>query len=142
MQDDRLQRSLGYALVRAFRKVNRATNRALLPHDLSSEQAHVLLVLWLEGPMQIGELQRILALSSGTLTGALDRMDKAGLVKRVRDPSDGRVWKIEPAPFDPRRRRAIENALTGIEERGFAPLTARERKELLRLLTKVAEAHE
>ena len=69
MQDGRLQASLGNALVRLFRLVNRAHGRALKPHDVTTEQAHVLSVLWSEGPLTIGALQRLLALSSPTLTG-------------------------------------------------------------------------
>src|SRR5262249_7226068 len=67
MQDDRLARSVGWALVRAFRTVNRATGRVLQAYGLSAEQAHILVVLWFEGPKKVGELQRTLALSSGTL---------------------------------------------------------------------------
>ena len=139
MQDKRLESSLGYALVRAFRHVNRASNQALRAHGLSAEQAHILLVLWFEGPMKVGELQRVLALSSGTLTGALDRMDEAGLVRRVADPHDRRTWRVEPAPFDARRRRAIESVLEKTEEQSFSSLTGPERRELLRLLTKIAD---
>jgi DNA-binding MarR family transcriptional regulator len=137
MQDDRVQSSLGYALVRAFRSVNRASSRALLPFELTAEQAHILLILWIEGPMKIGELQRVLCLSSGTLTGAIDRMDKAGLVRRVPDPIDGRASRVEPAAFDAKRRRAIEGTLEKAEAACFARLTARERQELFRLLGKV-----
>jgi MarR family 2-MHQ and catechol resistance regulon transcriptional repressor len=139
MQDDRLRGSLGYALVRAFRTVNRTSNRALAPFGLSAEQAHILLVLWLDGPLKIGDLQRELALSSGTLTGAVDRMAQAGLVRRVRDPSDGRVWRIESAPFDSKKKRAIERALEGIEDGAFAVLSARERRDLHAMLQKIAE---
>lgn len=140
MQDDRLRSSLGYALVRAFRTVNRKSNRALAPLGLSAEQAHILLVLWLDGPLKIGDLQRELSLSSGTLTGAVDRMVEAGLVKRVPDPADKRVWLVESARFDPKKRRAIEKALEGIEEDAFAMLGARERKALLAMLARVGDA--
>ncbi len=139
MQDDRIKSSLGYALVRAFRQVNRASSRALLPFELSAEQAHILLILWIEGPLKIGELQRVLSLSSGTLTGAIDRMHKAGLVRRVEDPKDGRAVRVEPAPFDTKRRRAIETALEATEAASFSRLTTRERQELLRLLTKISD---
>jgi MarR family transcriptional regulator, organic hydroperoxide resistance regulator len=139
MQDERLAHSLGYALVRAFRVVNRATGRALQPYGLSAEQAHILLVLWLEGTLKVGELQRLLALSSGTLTGALDRMEKIGLVRRVKDPEDGRAWRVEPAAFETKKRRELEGILERLEGEIFGGLTGRERAELLRLLTKIAE---
>jgi DNA-binding MarR family transcriptional regulator len=134
---DKLERSVGYALVRAFRAANRATSRALLPFALSAEQAHILLALWIEGPMKVGELQKILALGSGTLTGALDRMDKAGLVRRVPDPEDGRAWRVEPAPMDRKKRLAIERTLEEVEKRVFSALSRDERTVLLRLLGKL-----
>lgn len=140
MQDDRLAGSLGYALVRAFRRVNRDCNNLLRPHGLSAEQAHILLLLWFEGPMKIGELQRELLLSSGTLTGAIDRMEKIGLVRRTKDGVDGRAFRVEPGRIDARRKRAIETALEGFESDGFPSLTPRERRELLRLLAKVASS--
>lgn len=138
MQDDRLARSLGYALVRAFRRVNRDAGRALLKFDLSAEQAHILLLLWLEGRKKIGDLQRALLLSSGTLTGAIDRMEQAGLVRRVQDPSDKRAYWVEPAPHD--QRRAIERVLEKFEDDAFSMLSARDRKELLRLLALVSSS--
>ena len=135
LRDPRLRGSLGYALVRTFRAVNRASNRALRPLGLSAEQAHILLVLWLEGAMRMTELQRFVMLSSGTLTGAIDRMERAGMVRRVADADDGRAWRVEPAAAD--ERRAIEGTLETIEESSFAALTATERRELRRLLDKV-----
>lgn len=136
-RDPRLRRSLGYALVRAFRAVNRASNRALKRYGLSAEQAHILLVLWLEGPMRMTDLQRIVMLSSGTLTGAIDRMERADLVRRVADADDRRAWRVEPVEPEGASRRIIEAALEKIEEDYFAALSASERRELLRLLDKV-----
>jgi len=136
-RDPRLRRSLGYALVRAFRAVNRAGNRALKPHGLSAEQAHILLVLWLEGPMRMTDLQRIVMLSSGTLTGAIDRMEKAGLVRRVADAEDRRAWRVEPLSAEGPTRRTVEAVLETIEEDCFSALNVGERRDLLRLLDKV-----
>ncbi len=137
-----LKESLSHALVRAFRLVNRASNRAFQPFGLSAEQAHVLLILWADGPMKVGELQRVLALGSGTLTGALDRMDKLGLVKRVPDESDRRAFRVEPAEASARKRKRMEETVVELEEEAFASLTTKERKALLRLLGKVGDAGE
>lgn len=133
MQDDRLKASLGNALVRLFRLVNRAHGRALKPHDVTTEQAHILSILWVEGPMTIGKLQKLLALSSPTLTGALDRMEAQGLVRRVPSPDDRRASLIEPR-VTPRHRAKIEATLDSSEARCFAALSGTERETLLRLL--------
>jgi MarR family transcriptional regulator, 2-MHQ and catechol-resistance regulon repressor len=140
MQDDRLERSLGYALARAFRRVNRAGNRSLRPHGLSAEQAHILIVLWIKGPMKIGELQQFVTLSSPTLSGAIDRMERASLVERVADPKDGRAWRLESGKIDVRKKKAVEKTLEEIESSCFSNLNAKERRQLLELLEKVGGA--
>jgi DNA-binding MarR family transcriptional regulator len=141
MQDDRarFRSSLGFALVHAFRRVNRATSRVAQRYGLSAEQAHILLVLWLEGRQKIGDLQRLLELGSGTMTGAIDRMEAAKLVRRVRDPKDRRATWIEPHPSIDKRRREIIDAIGAMEEESFLLLEARERRELARLLAMVGQ---
>jgi MarR family 2-MHQ and catechol resistance regulon transcriptional repressor len=137
MQDDRLRASLGNAIVRVFRMINRLHNRNLKPTGVSAEQAHVLSILWELGPMTMGQLQRLLALSSATLTGAIDRMADQELVRRVPSPDDRRAYVLEPL-VPPKKRTQIEGVLDDGEHRCFDVLTAAERKELLRLLDKCA----
>ena len=135
MQDERLRASLGNALVRLFRLVNRVHNRALAEHGVSAEQAHILTVLWLLGPMTMGALQRHVALSSGTLTGAIDRMEAQRMVRRSPSPDDGRAYLLE-ALVAGKARTKIEDTLDATEVDVWGGLTAAERKELLRLLDK------
>jgi DNA-binding MarR family transcriptional regulator len=137
MQDDRLRSSLPHAVVRFFRQMNREHNRAFQAIGVTAEQAHVLSILWELGPLTIGDLQRELALSSPTLTGAIDRMEKDELVRRVRSPSDRRTTYVEPID-NPALRRKIAKVVDETERRCFAPLSAGERRDLLRLLSKAA----
>lgn len=132
---DRRSTSLSHAIVRLFRLVNRATNRAVADFELSGEQAHVLIALWEMGPVTIGALQRELALSSATLTGAIDRMEKAELVRRVPVPGDRRASLIE-ARVPAKQRDKVLAAVDRSDAACFASLTAAEREELLRLLGK------
>lgn len=129
-------------MVRLFRLVNRSHNRALRPLGLSAEQAHILGILWFEGPMTIGELQRLLALSSSTLTGAVDRMERMELIRRVPVAGDRRAWRLEPGVMNAGKRRKIERVVSETEEACFAGLNARERSQLLKLLHKAATALE
>src|SRR5215467_9375721 len=75
--------SISHVITRIFREQNRLHGRAVKPFGLSTEQAHLLVVLWTLGPMTMTALGREVALSSGTLTTAVDRMEAAGLVRRV-----------------------------------------------------------
>jgi len=138
----RIQDSTSTAVVRLFRLINRTYNRALKPVGLSAEQTHILGILWIEGPMTIGELQRMLSLSSSTLTGAIDRMERMELVRRVRVPGDRRAWQLQPTNMPARKRKQIEQILDETEEVCLAGLTAKERRQLLKLLQKAAGAFE
>jgi len=142
MQDDRLGTSLPHAVARLFRLVNRAHGRAFAATGVSAEQAHVLSILWTLGPLTVGQLQRVLALSSPTLTSTIDRMEAIGLVRRRAAPHDRRAWQVEPHPLAARKRRAIDSTIAKTEQECFASLTAAERRELLRLLGKAAGALE
>jgi DNA-binding MarR family transcriptional regulator len=53
-------------------------------------------LLWLkdEGDMTIGELSQKMYLACSTMTDLIDRMEKNGVVERVRDERDRRVVRI------------------------------------------------
>ena len=42
------------------------------------------------GPMTAGQLADLTGLTTGAITGMLNRLEEAGLVRRERDPEDGR----------------------------------------------------
>jgi DNA-binding MarR family transcriptional regulator len=139
MQDDRLRGSLAHAVVRLFRQVNRVHNRRFAGVGISAEQAHILSILRLEGPLTMGRLQRLLSLSSATLTGAIDRLEALELVRRVPSPEDRRAFVIESRLSAKKQAAlwdAIDAAIDDGERRCFAVLTAAERRELLRLIEK------
>ena len=137
MQDERARNSIANAVVRVFRQVNRVHNRLFSQHAVSAEQAHILLLIGVYGPMTIGRLQRLLALSSATLTGAIDRLESQELVRRVPSPEDRRAFVIE-SRVSAKKQAQLEAVVAAGDERCFSVLTASERKELLRLLEKCA----
>jgi DNA-binding MarR family transcriptional regulator len=53
-------------------------------------------ILSREGPLSAGELARRTGLTTGAITGVVDRLEKAGLVRRAKDPADRRRVIIEP----------------------------------------------
>jgi DNA-binding MarR family transcriptional regulator len=59
-------------------------------------------VLNLTGPMTAGQLADLTGLTTGAITGMLNRLEEAGLVRRERDPNDG--------------RRVIVRLVTGLDE--------------------------
>jgi len=47
------------------------------------------------GPMPAGRMAELTGLTTGAITGVLDRLEKSGWVKRVKDPGDRRHVIIE-----------------------------------------------
>jgi DNA-binding MarR family transcriptional regulator len=129
--------SIGYALGNAFRRLNRHVAGAVRPLGLTASHVNILLTLWDHGALAVGELQERLGFSSSALTGALDRMEEAGLVKRVPSQSDRRSFLVEPAPWSRARRLEVIDALVAAEDEYLAGLTPAERGQLLALLGKL-----
>jgi DNA-binding MarR family transcriptional regulator len=55
-------------------------------------------ILLRTGPITAGELAERTGLTTGAVTGVIDRLEKAGLVRRAKDPDDRRRVIIEPFP--------------------------------------------
>jgi DNA-binding MarR family transcriptional regulator len=51
-----------------------------------------------EGPVTAGRLAEATGLTTGAITTVLDRLERAGLARRVRDPSDRRRVLVETTP--------------------------------------------
>jgi DNA-binding MarR family transcriptional regulator len=52
-------------------------------------------ILGSRGPMTAGQLAEAVRLTTGAITGVLDRLESAGLVRRVRDTKDRRRINVE-----------------------------------------------
>jgi DNA-binding MarR family transcriptional regulator len=52
-------------------------------------------ILGTRGPMTAGQLASAVRLTTGAVTGVLDRLEAAGLVRRIRDPDDRRRINVE-----------------------------------------------
>lgn len=52
----------------------------------------------LYGPMTAGRLAELSGLTTGAVTGVIDRLEAAGYVRRERDPKDRRRVIIQPRP--------------------------------------------
>lgn len=78
--------------------VSRIFDETLAGHGINHGEYRMLLRLATrsaDNRMSAGELSRALMLSSGAMTNRLDRLERAGLVRRVPDPKDRRGVLIE-----------------------------------------------
>jgi DNA-binding MarR family transcriptional regulator len=65
------------------------------------------------GPMPAGRLAELTGLTTGAVTGIIDRLERAGYVRRANDPKDRRRTIVEPT-----RNKKLERKLEAI----FIPL--------------------
>ena len=119
-----------------FRRIARVHGRAVKRFEISSVQANILAALFLKGSMTVSDLQTRLALGSSTITGALDRMEKQGLVKRRQSAEDKRNVVVTAPPWPARKREALLDTLEATGNECFARLSAAERRQLTQLLAK------
>jgi DNA-binding MarR family transcriptional regulator len=80
---------------------------------LSAADSRILSYLQEMGPVTAGRLAHVTGLTSGAITGVIDRLERAGFVRREHDPHDRR--KVIVAPVADAEREAEA-------ERLFAPL--------------------
>ncbi|MEU5870094.1 MarR family transcriptional regulator [Glycomyces sp. NPDC047369] len=83
------------------------------------------------------EISAAMMLSSGGLTGRLDKLEASGFIERLPDPGDRRGIKVRMTPLG---REVIEESVRiGIaaQNEALAPLTAKERDQLGALLRKL-----
>jgi DNA-binding MarR family transcriptional regulator len=72
---------------------NHAANASL---GLGASDSQFLTLLRSRGPMTPGQLAVATGLTSGTVTGVIDRLEKASLVRRDRDATDRRKVLVVP----------------------------------------------
>jgi MarR family transcriptional regulator, organic hydroperoxide resistance regulator len=85
-----LGNQLCFALYSASLEMTKLYRPLLEPLKLTYPQYLVMLVLWEQSGILVKELGARLHLDSGTLTPLLKRLEKAGFVRRQRDPRDER----------------------------------------------------
>jgi DNA-binding MarR family transcriptional regulator len=122
------------------RRMKRAQKATLREHDLTPEEWGVMTTLRLGKDAcrsSPGDLASDLELSSGAMTSRLDRLEQAGLVRRLPDPEDRRGVVVE---LTDKGREAWDLAanVQGRREAFFArTLTKPEQKQLNTLLRKL-----
>jgi DNA-binding MarR family transcriptional regulator len=127
-------------LAKAF---DRSLDETLAETGLDRRSFHVLAKLRKIGPpyrRSAGDLASQMRLSSGAMTNRIDRMEEAGLVRRLPDPNDRRGTLVEPTP----EGHAIWDRSVGTqasrEARIAAVLDEADRVELHRLLRALMRA--
>jgi MarR family transcriptional regulator, 2-MHQ and catechol-resistance regulon repressor len=128
---------LWIVLARCHRAISQIAEDSIEDAGLGLTDFAVLEALLHKGPLTITEIQGKVLLASGSMTAAVDRLEKKGLVKRSPAPSDRRAKVLG---LTPEGRQVIETAFrrhaTELES-AMAVLNPSEKRELYALLKKL-----
>jgi DNA-binding MarR family transcriptional regulator len=93
-----LDKQLCFALYSASHAMTRAYQPLLAPLGLTYPQYLVMLVLWEQDGLAVGQVGERLKLDSATLTPLLKRLEAAGHLQRLRDTTDERRLRLQLTP--------------------------------------------
>lgn len=130
-------------MTRLARAQRAASDARLAPSGINSVEFDVLATLRRSGkPFALtpGQLAEAVMVTSGGMTGRVDRIAEAGLVVREQDPDDRRCVRVR---LTTKGLATIDSAVIdhlAAEEELLAPLTAAERRRLTALLRKLLAA--
>ncbi|SCW49534.1 DNA-binding transcriptional regulator, MarR family [Ruminococcaceae bacterium YRB3002] len=134
-----LRNQLCFPMYACGRKIVAAYTPYLKPLGLTYTQYIVFMVLWEHESVTVGQLGNTLHLDAGTLTPLLKNLEKEGYITRARSREDERVTVITVTGKGNDLKEKCKDIPLALAEKG-SPLTAKEAKELYRLLYKYLEA--
>lgn len=123
-----------YELMDSIRKLTRST--LILQHVIAGKiglnvtDAECIDFLKEMGPSTAGELAKATRLTTGVITNVIDRLEKAGFVKRIADVTDRRKVIGSILPKKNTRAKAYYDALAGDVQEFFAKYSAHQLKFL------------
>jgi DNA-binding MarR family transcriptional regulator len=107
---------------------------------LHSTDMECLDLLHLDGPATPGRLAELTGLTTGAVTALIDRLERAGFVRRVPNPQDRRSILVEPLDAGPRLLQPLFEPLARAMSRVQARYADAELAIVLDYLTRALEA--
>jgi DNA-binding MarR family transcriptional regulator len=136
-----LQGILGFHLARAAVTTYAAYERAIgEPFRLRKVEFSLLMLLLANAPVTPKQLVHALALTAPKLSLLVDGLAERGLVRRERNPADGRSQHLVLTDRGRKLARAAADAAVPMEQALLARLTRAEHAMLIELLDKLAPA--
>ncbi|HXT38333.1 MAG TPA: MarR family transcriptional regulator [Chloroflexota bacterium] len=132
-----IQETVGFVLAQVGRLHRNRVGGELAALGLHVGQEMTLLRLWTEEGQSLSDLAECADLDLSTMSKAITRMERAGLVERRSDPEDERVWRVFLTDRGRALQEPVAQAWDEVERHAMASLTMEERILLRRLLLQV-----
>jgi MarR family 2-MHQ and catechol resistance regulon transcriptional repressor len=135
---DSLEQEAALNLLRTSDQVQLRFARLFREHNLTPSQYNILRILRGEGrPLPILEIaSRTITVVPG-ITGLVDRLEEAGLVKRERCSEDRRIIRVALSPGAEKVLSDLDDPILALHSQLLKHLSETELKTLVRLLEKV-----
>ena len=131
--------SLGWLLNNAARLSARRLSTKLAAHNVTPPQWGVLVALWEQDGLSLSELAKRSFFDGPTMTGIVDRLEKAGLVERRRDSTDRRVISVYLTDEGRKLQSTLPLLSDEANEEAVAGLTPEQVRQFTETLRKVIE---
>jgi DNA-binding MarR family transcriptional regulator len=141
---DRTTEGIVQRIHKISRSITQTMETTLSEFGLAGRAYRVLGRLRYEGkPYRVsaGELAEYLGLSSGAMTNRLDRLEQAGLVRRLPDPTDRRGVLVEPTKAGHAAWDSAVSAQAEYEKLIASALSDAEKEQLHNLLRRLMAAY-
>lgn len=130
---------IGYQLRRAQIAVFQNFARAMAAYDITPGRFGMLEVIAANSGLSQSELGAILGIDRSTVVAVIDRLEKDGLVRRMKAPNDRRSHALKLSEKGAVTLAVLEQRVAAHERDIAGALSAAERKTLLSLLTRIAD---
>jgi MarR family transcriptional regulator, organic hydroperoxide resistance regulator len=133
--------NLGFLLAKASQRWNELLGQAFKERGhghVRPSYGSLLLPLWEEDGLRMGELARRARLSKQTLTTMVRLMERDGLVRREPDPDDGRASRVWLTPRAQRLKPVADDVVGALTARVQERLSPRQAREIERGLRAIA----
>src|SRR6201989_3086580 len=129
-------------MLKAWRSMSRYLLPALLEEGLGESDFRVLEVLLHKGPMPVNAIGPKVDLNPGSVSVAVDRLYKKGLVNRVESESDRRVRTVSLTAKGRRVFVPIFRQHAALVKRAFQYVSPEEQRQMEEVLEKIARRAE
>jgi DNA-binding MarR family transcriptional regulator len=134
--------NLGFLLAKASQHWNELLAERFQAHgfaEVRPSYGSVLLPLFEENDLRMGELARRSRLSKQTMTTLVRMCERDGLVSRMRDPHDARAFRIRLTPRALEFKPVADLVLGELDHQVLAALGQRQRQALAKALRGVMD---
>jgi DNA-binding MarR family transcriptional regulator len=128
-----------FLLAKAYQRAHSAFKVKLAPFGITPVQHLILAVLGEEDYLSPAEISDRVAMDGATLSGVLDRMAEAGLIKKEGNPEDRRSIRVSLSSKAKKMREELAEQRKSINEELTAKFSLEEKLLLKRMLKDLKE---